>query len=111
MLRHAVRVNSLSELAITKLDVLDRMDTLRVCVAYDLEGERIETYPDSQSVLHKVRPVYEDLPGWQTDLSKATEPHDLPAAAKDYIAFLQDQVGVPIHLIGVGPGRDQYVYV
>jgi adenylosuccinate synthase len=111
MLRHAVRINSLSELAITKLDVLDTFDTLRVCVAYELDGARIETYPDNQSVLHKVRPVYEDLPGWRTDLSKATEPHDLPAAAKDYVGFLQDQVGVPIHLIGVGPGRDQYVHV
>jgi adenylosuccinate synthase len=111
MLRHAVRINSLSELAITKLDVLDTFDTLRVCVAYELDGARIEAYPDNQSVLHKVRPVYEDLPGWRTDLSKATEPHDLPAAAKDYVGFLQDQVGVPIHLIGVGPGRDQYVHV
>ena len=111
MLRHAVRINSLSELAITKLDVLDTFDTLRVCVAYELDGKRIESYPDNQSVLHKVRPVYEDLPGWMTDLSKATEPHDLPAAAKDYVGFLQDQVGVPIHLIGVGPGRDQYVHV
>jgi adenylosuccinate synthase len=111
MLRHAVRINSLSELAITKLDVLDTFDTLRVCVAYELDGERIESYPDNQSVLHKVRPVYEDLPGWRADLSGATEPPDLPAAAKDYVGFLQDQVGVPIHLIGVGPGRDQYVHV
>jgi len=111
MLRHAVRLNSLSELAITKLDVLDTFDTLRVCIAYELDGERLEHYPDNQSVLHKVKPIYEDLPGWQTDLEHATEPHDLPAAAKDYVEFLQAQVGVPIHLIGVGPGRDQYVHV
>jgi adenylosuccinate synthase len=111
MLRHAVRLNSLSELAITKLDVLDTFDTLRVCVAYDLDGKRLESYPDNQSALHKVTPIYEELPGWRTDLSSSTEPHQLPAAAKDYVAFLEEQVGVPIHLIGVGPGRDQYVYV
>ncbi|MEY2405905.1 MAG: adenylosuccinate synthase, partial [Acidimicrobiaceae bacterium] len=64
MLRHAVRLNSLSELAVTKLDVLDAFDTLKVCVAYDLDGERIEHYPDNQTVLHKITPIYEELPGW-----------------------------------------------
>jgi adenylosuccinate synthase len=109
MLRHAVRLNSLSELSITKLDVLDAFDTVKVCVAYEADGKRIERFPDDQSLLHKVRPVYEELPGWSTDLSGLTEPHQLPAAARDYIAFLEDQVGVPVRLVGVGPGRDQYV--
>ena len=110
MLRHAVRLNSMSELAITKLDVLDPFATLKVCVAYDLDGERLDTYPDNQSVLHKVRPIYEELPGWETDLSSLTEAHEVPAAAKDYIGFLEEQVGVPIHLVGVGPGRDQFFH-
>jgi adenylosuccinate synthase len=109
MLRHAVRLNSLSELTITKLDVLDAFDTVRVCVAYEADGRRLDRFPDDQSLLHKARPVYEELPGWSTDLSSATEPDHLPAAARDYIAFLEDQVGVPIRLVGVGPGRDQYV--
>ncbi|HET6950914.1 MAG TPA: adenylosuccinate synthase [Acidimicrobiales bacterium] len=109
MLRHAVRLNSLSELSITKLDVLDAFDTVKVCVAYEAGGKRIERFPDDQSLLHRVTPVYEELPGWTTDLSEVTEPHALPAAARDYIAFLEDQVGVPIRLVGVGPGRDQYV--
>ena len=109
MLRHAVRLNSLSELAITKLDVLDPFDTVRVCVAYEADGRRFDRFPDDQSLLHKATPVYEELPGWGTDLSSATEPDHLPAAALDYIAFLEDQVGVPIPLVGVGPGRDQYV--
>ncbi|MGH9258593.1 MAG: adenylosuccinate synthase [Acidimicrobiales bacterium] len=109
MLRHAVRLNSLSELTITKLDVLDAFDTVRVCVAYQADGRRIERFPDDQSLLHKVTPVYEELPGWSTDLSAVTEPGDLPDNARDYIAFLEDQVGVPIRLVGVGPGRDQYV--
>ncbi|MGE3619532.1 MAG: adenylosuccinate synthase [Acidimicrobiia bacterium] len=109
MLRHAVRVNSLSELALTKLDVLDAFDTLKVCVAYELDGRRCTQLPDNQSDLHHVTPVYEELPGWSTDLSRCTEPGDLPAAARDYLALLEDQVGVPIRLVGVGPGRDQYV--
>ena len=109
MLRHAVRLNSLSELALTKLDVLDAFDTVKVCVAYEADGRRIERFPDDQSLLHKAIPVYEELPGWSTDLSAVTEPGDLPTAASDYIAFLEEQVGAPIRLVGVGPGRDQYV--
>jgi adenylosuccinate synthase len=109
MLRHAVRLNSLSELAITKLDVLDAFDTVRVCVAYEADGRRYDRFPDDQSLLHKATPIYEDLPGWGTDLSSATEPDHMPAAALDYVAFLEHQVGVPIPLVGVGPGRDQYV--
>ena len=109
MLRHAVRLNSLSELAITKLDVLDAFDEVKVCVAYEVDGRRIEHLPDNQSVLHRVQPVYETFPGWGSDLSEATEPGHLPSKAKDYVAFLEQQVGVPIRLLGVGPGRDQYV--
>jgi adenylosuccinate synthase len=109
MLRHAVRLNSLSELSLTKLDVLDAFDTVKVCVAYQADGRRLERFPDDQSLLHKVAPVYEELPGWSTDLSAVTEPGALPDAARDYIAFLEQQVGVPIRLVGVGPGRDQYV--
>ncbi len=110
MLRHAVRLNSLSELAITKLDVLDRLDTVKVCVAYDVGGRRFEHLPYHQSDLHAARPIYEDLPGWHTDLSEATEPHHLPAAAHAYLDFLEAQVGVPIRLVGTGPGRDQFVH-
>jgi adenylosuccinate synthase len=109
MMRHAVRLNSLSELAITKLDVLDSFDTIKVCVAYELDGERIERMPDNQSVIHKCTPIYEELPGWKTDVSASTEPHHLPANARSYIEFLAEQCGVPISLLGVGPSRDQYV--
>ena len=109
MLRHAVRLNSLSELAITKLDVLDALDEVKVCVAYEVDGQRIDHLPDNQSVLHRVQPVYETFPGWGSDLTDATEPGHLPPKAKDYVAFLEQQVGVPIRLLGVGPGRDQYV--
>ncbi len=110
MMRHAVRLNSLSEIALTKLDVLDTLSELKVCVAYELDGERFHHLPYHQSVLHKVTPIYETLPGWQTDLSEITERHQLPQQALDYVGFLEAQVGVPIRLVGVGPGRDQYLY-
>ncbi|MGQ0615821.1 MAG: adenylosuccinate synthase [Acidimicrobiia bacterium] len=111
MLRHAVRVNSLSELALTKLDVLDPFESLQVCVAYEYQGERLTDWPDDQTVLHNVTAVYEQLPGWRRDLTAVTEAHDLPAAARRYVEFLEAQVGVPVHLVGVGPGREQFVDV
>lgn len=109
MMRHAVRLNSMSELAITKLDILGGLGPLKICVAYEYEGERLENMPYHQSVLHKVKPIYEELPGWDEDTSEVTNKNDLPAAAREYLRFLEAQVGVPITLVGVGPGRDQYV--
>jgi len=109
MARQAVRLNSLTEIALTKLDVLDTIETLRVCVAYECGGERYALPPYHQSTLHRVSPVYEDLPGWRTDLTGATSAADLPGAARDYVAFLAAQVGVPVRLVGVGPGREQVV--
>jgi adenylosuccinate synthase len=111
MLRHAVRLNSLSELAITKMDILDVFPTVKVCVAYDVGGTRHHHLPYHQSDLHGATPIYEELPGWQTDLSAARERHELPQAAQDYLAFLEEQVGVPITFVGTGPGRDQYVHL
>ena len=110
MLRQAVRLNSLSELAITKLDVLDKLDTVKVCVAYDVDGVRHDHLPYHQSDLHAAVPVYAELPGWKTNLTEATEAHHLPAAAHEYLDFLEAQVGVPIRLVGTGPGRDQFVH-
>jgi adenylosuccinate synthase len=107
MLRYAARVNSLSELAITKLDVLDQLDVIRVCVAYEADGQRHDQLPYHQSVLHRVTPIYEELPGWGVDLSAVTERSQLPAEAETYLAFVEDQVGVPIGMVGVGPGRHQ----
>jgi adenylosuccinate synthase len=109
MVRHARRVNSLSEVALTKLDVLDGLDAVKVCVAYEIDGQRMETWPYHQSDLHKATPVYEELAGWSEDLSQVTDRSDLPAAARDYVAFLEEQIGVPIPIVAVGPGREQYV--
>ncbi len=110
MLRQAVRLNSLTEVALTKLDVLDTFEELKVCVAYEADGVRYDYVPYHQSVLHRVTPVYERLPGWATDLSEVTELRDLPSAARDYVAFLAELAGVPVKLVGVGPGREQFVH-
>ena len=109
MMRHAVRLNSLTEIALTKLDVLDTFDAVKVCVAYEADGVRLEQMPYHQSVLHRATPVYEELPGWTSDLSGSTEVGDLPPAARRYVAFLAEQAGVPIRLVSVGPGREQFV--
>jgi adenylosuccinate synthase len=109
MLRHAVRLNSMSELGIMKLDILDVLDTVKVCVAYEHNGAKLTSFPYHQSVVHDVVPVYEELPGWQTDLTRCREKADLPAAARHYIELVEELVGVPVRFVGTGPGRDQYV--
>ena len=109
MLRQAVRLNSMTEVALTKLDVLDTFESVKVCVAYEADGVRYTHLPYHQSTFHNVTPVYEELPGWRTDLTEATAVGDLPEAACDYVAFLSEQIGVPVRLVGVGPGREQFV--
>ena len=109
MLRHSVRLNSLSELAVTKLDVFDTFDTIKMCVAYELDGEIFTQLPYHQSVVHHVTPVYEEFPGWKCDISGITTREELPAEALAYLVALEAQVGVPIGLVGVGPGREQYL--
>ncbi len=109
MMRHAVRLNSIDDLAITKLDVLDSFETVRVCVAYEAEGKRYESMPWHQSVLHEVKPVYEELPGWKTETTGVASKERLPKAARNYVDFLAAQAGVPVTFVGVGPGREQIV--
>ena len=109
MLRQAARLNSLTEIALTKLDVLDTLPTLKVCVGYRCGGATYHHMPYHQSELHDAEPIYEELPGWQEDTSGATELQHLPGAARDYVRFLAEQTGVSITRVGVGPGRDQFV--
>ncbi len=110
MLRHAVALNTCSELAMTKLDVLSTLDEIKVCVAYEGEdGARYEHVPYHQSVLHKVRPVYETLPGWGSEIDDAARLGDLPAEARQYVQFVEEAAGVPVTFVSVGPGREQTV--
>jgi adenylosuccinate synthase len=111
-LRYATRLNRLSALAITKLDVLAGLDTLRIAVRYrSREGARLDTFPYHQSILHGAEPEYEELPGFSADLGDCRRPDDLPKQAREYLEFIADFVGVPIRLVGVGPGRDQVVWL
>jgi len=109
MLRQAARLNSLTDISITKLDVLDTLPTIKVCVAYEADGVRYDYPPYHQSTLHEVTPVYEELPGWQEDITHCTSFSQLPKNAQDYIAFLEKTTGVTISVVGVGPGREQFV--
>ena len=111
MARQAARLNSLSDIALTKLDVLDALESIKVCVAYEADGVRYDYPPYHQSVLHDATPVYEELAGWGEDLTACTSFDDMPDAAKRYVAFLAERIGVPIHVVGVGPGREQFVAV
>jgi len=110
-LRYAARINSLTALVVTKLDVLSGLDTLQVCTSYrGEEGAEFDSFPYHQSVLHHARPEYEELPGWSEDVGECRTLDDLPAAARDYLDFIADFIRVPVALIGVGPGRDQVVW-
>jgi adenylosuccinate synthase len=110
MLRHAVRINTCSEIAITNLDVLSGLEELKVCVAYRAEdGSCYEHVPYHQSVLHKVEPVYETLPGWNTDIEDARVIDDLPSAARDYVRFVERIAGTSVSFVSVGPDRAQTV--
>lgn len=109
MLRHAVRLNSLTDIALTKLDVLDQLAELKICVGYEIDGEVRRSMPYHQSELHSATPVYETMPGWQTDLTEITSEDELPPQAKDYLSFLEAEIGVPITLVGTGPARRQTI--
>ena len=110
MLRHAVRLNTCTEIAITKLDVLSPFPEVKVCVSYEGDdGQRYEHVPYHQSVLHKVRPVYETVPGWGAEIDAAARIEDLPGAARDYIRFVEELAGVHVSFVSVGPGREQTV--
>jgi adenylosuccinate synthase len=111
-LRYAARINGLTSLAITKLDVLSDLDRLRVCTSYrNVEGATFEEFPYHQSILHGAQPVYEEFPGFDDEIGSCRSPDDLPRRAREYLDFISDFVGVPIRLVGVGPQRDQIVWM
>jgi adenylosuccinate synthase len=109
--RYAVRVNGLTDLFLTKLDVLTGWEKIPVCVAYEIDGKRVEELPASQSDFHHAKPIYEYLPGWKENISKAKSVADLPKNAQEYVKFLEKISGAPMSGIGVGPGRDETIVV
>jgi len=109
LLRHAARVNSLTELTLTKLDILSGLETIKLCTAYRAGGEVIQELPFGPADLSPYEPVYDELPGWDTDVSPARQRGDLPANARAYIARIEEHCGLPVRLVSVGPERQQVV--
>jgi adenylosuccinate synthase len=109
--RYAVRVNGLTDFFLTKLDVLTGWEKIPVCVAYEIDGKRVEELPASQSDFHHAKPIYEYLLGWKENISKAKSVADLPKNAQEYVKFLEKISGAPMSAIGVGPGRDETIVV
>jgi adenylosuccinate synthase len=105
--RYANRVNGLTDLFLTKLDVLSEFERLKVAVAYRYEGREYAQFPPHQSIFHHAEPVYEELPGWGEDITGVTRWEDLPPAARAYVEFVEEQSGVPVTWVSVGPRRDQ----
>ncbi|MBB1256742.1 adenylosuccinate synthase [Streptomyces alkaliterrae] len=109
--RYATRVNGLTDFFLTKLDVLTGWERIPVCVAYEIDGKRVEELPYNQSDFHHAKPIYEFLPGWSEDITKAKTFADLPKNAQGYVKALEEMSGAPISAIGVGPGRDETIQI
>jgi len=109
-LRYAARINGTTHLALTKLDVLSGLEEIKVCVAYEYEGKKLEDYPADTWMLSQVKPVYRTFKGFSKDTSKAKSMEDLPQAARDYVQFIEDQTGLPVMMLGVGPDRKETIF-
>jgi adenylosuccinate synthase len=109
--RYAVRINGMDCLAITKLDVLDELEEIKVCVAYEIDGQRCENFPSSARVFARCQPIYKTLPGWQQSTASCRNLEDLPKQALDYLKFLAELMEVPIAIVSLGASRDQTIIV
>ena len=106
---YAARVNGLTDIALTKLDVLSAFDTIKVCVAYECDGVRYTTVPEHESVFAGAVPVYEELPGWKCDISACRSFDELPQEARDYVAFIEKLARTRVTFVSVGPDREQTI--
>ena len=111
LVRHAVRVNGITALAVTNLDGLDTVDRIKVCVAYKLDGKRIDYVPSDAETLARCEPIYREFPGWQSPTTHARDWDDLPARCRRYLETLSRLVEAPIFLVSVGPDREQTIWV
>jgi len=109
MLKNSVRLNGLTSLAITKLDVLGELDEIRICTAYEYQGKRIDVFPTSLKVLAQCKPIYETLPGWSQDISELKTYEALPQNVRNYLIRIEELSQTPIHIVSVGPGRDETI--
>jgi adenylosuccinate synthase len=107
--KYSAALNGITHLAITLLDVLSAVEEIKICVGYEVDGERVDEFPMSQTDLHHARPVYKELPGWGVDITGCRMRVDLPEAAQDFVGFVEAEVGAPLCMISVGPERDQAI--
>ncbi|WP_265445566.1 adenylosuccinate synthase [Flexivirga meconopsidis] len=107
--RYAFRINGITDFVLTKLDVLSGLETVPVCVAYDVDGARHDEMPVNQTDFHHAKPIYEELPGWFEDISHCRTYEELPENARRYVEFVEERIGARISVIGVGPGRSEVI--
>jgi adenylosuccinate synthase len=107
--KYAAELNGFDSVALTKLDVLDALSEIKVCVGYEIDGKRVNTFPAVSYELAKIKPIYETLEGWQSDTLGTTKIEELPENARKYVEFLSNSIGVEIGLISTGPERDQTI--
>ena len=108
-LQFSASLNGITGLALTMLDVLSSVDEIKVCVGYEIDGNEVRTYPMSQTDLHHAKPIYETFAGWDVDVSGCRRREDLPEEARSFVQFVEDELGVPLRMISVGPERDQAI--
>lgn len=111
LVRYSAMINGIDSAAITKLDVLSNMDEIKVCVGYSINGKTLKTFPTDVDILSNVKPVYETLPGWRTDISNCTNYSELPSETKEYMDFISKPAGIKIDIVSVGPKRSQTFFI
>jgi len=109
VLRYTAMINGVTEIVITKLDVLSGLKEIKVCTAYEIDGEKTSDFPLEPSKLEKAKPVYETLPGWEGDITGCRKMEELPEQAREYIRYIEKRLGVPVKIVSVGPKREQTI--
>lgn len=109
--RYSARINGFSDVVITRLDIFDTLDTIKVCTAYTVDGRRLESFPASIDVLERCQPVYEEMPGWRSPTHDVRRFEELPPAAQNYVRRIESLVGSPVSLVSVGPRREQTIWL
>jgi adenylosuccinate synthase len=108
-LKYAVMLNGVTELIMMKADVLDTFELIKICIGYEINGEVVEHFPFE--LTGDVKPVYVELPGWETDLTKIKNQNEFPEELNNYISFIEDEMGIPVSIASVGPNREQTIFM
>ena len=109
--RYTIRLNGCQSISLTRLDVLDSFESIKICTAYEIDSERIESFPGSRIAMEKAKPIYEEMPGWETDTTQCRDFDELPPAAQRYVHRIEKIIGASAALVSVGPERNQAIIV